>query len=353
MVPEAPTPNGERVTLRDIARRAGVSHMTVSRALRNEGSISVQRRAEILRIAREMGYEPDPFLSALVAYRSRKRAHAIQGAIAWLNAWTEPERLRQHHEFDAYWRGASETARQYGYRLEEIRWPAECSARRLRQILLTRNIRGVLFPPQSPPREWGKYDWSNVAIIRFGTSVRTPDAHVVTSDGFRSIQMAVERMRDYGYQRVGLILDVEFDGSLGGNFFGGFLAAQRRLELGACLPPLALRDVASARSEAKAAVAAWIASNRPDAILTSEPLVPALLAELGYRVPDDFALAGTSVSDIPVDAGINQNSEQIGRTAVEMLVSQINVNQRGEPRAPCRILVEGIWQDGKSLPPRK
>ena len=73
MVPEAPAPDGERVTLRDIARRAGVSHMTVSRALRNEGSISAERRAEIMRIAREMGYEPDPFLSALVAYRSRKR----------------------------------------------------------------------------------------------------------------------------------------------------------------------------------------------------------------------------------------------------------------------------------------
>jgi hypothetical protein len=35
-----------------------------------------------------------------------------------------------------------------------------------------------------------------------------------------------------------------------------------------------------------------------------------------------------------------------------MLVKQININERGEPSAPCRILVESTWQDGKSLPRR-
>jgi len=37
---------------------------------------------------------------------------------------------------------------------------------------------------------------------------------------------------------------------------------------------------------------------------------------------------------------------------VETLVSQINLNERGQPLAPCRILVESSWQDGKSLPPK-
>ena len=44
-------------------------------------------------------------------------------------------------------------------------------------------------------------------------------------------------------------------------------------------------------------------------------------------------------------------AEAIGRTAVETLLKQMNVNERGEPRYPSRILVEGRWQDGKSLPP--
>ena len=56
-----------------------------------------------------------------------------------------------------------------------------------------------------------------------------------------------------------------------------------------------------------------------------------MIRKLGHRIPQDIAVAGTSVADIPVDAGINQ---------------------RGEPSAPCRILVESTWQDGKFLPCR-
>ena len=63
-------------------------------------------------------------------------------------------------------------------------------------------------------------------------------------------------------------------------------------------------------------------------------------------------MAGTA-GDVPVDAGIDQHSEAIGRIAVETLVSQINLNERGEPADPYRVLVEGRWRDGKSLPRRK
>jgi hypothetical protein len=38
---------------------------------------------------------------------------------------------------------------------------------------------------------------------------------------------------------------------------------------------------------------------------------------------------------------------------VETLVSQINLNERGEPADPYRVLVESRWRDGRSLPRRK
>ena len=90
--------------------------------------------------------------------------------------------------------------------------------------------------------------------------------------------------------------------------------------------------------------------HRPDAILTSVPQVPGMIRDLGFRIPEQVAVAGTSIYDVPVEAGINQHSAAIGRIAVEQLVAQINVNERGEPAAPCRILVESLWQDGNSLP---
>jgi LacI family transcriptional regulator len=105
-------------------------------------------------------------------------------------------------------------------------------------------------------------------------------------------------------------------------------------------------------ARAKRLLQRWLEKERPDALLTADAQVPQLIRGLGYRIPQDIAVAGTSIYDIPVDAGINQNSEAIGRIAVEMLVAQINLNERGVPAAPCRILVESLWQDGASLPAR-
>jgi LacI family transcriptional regulator len=59
----------KRVTVYDIAEKLGVSHVTVSLALRNHPSISEKRRVQVRKLADEMGYAPDPHLAALAAYR--------------------------------------------------------------------------------------------------------------------------------------------------------------------------------------------------------------------------------------------------------------------------------------------
>lgn len=77
-------PFAQRVILRDLAQKAGVSHVTISRALRNDPSISAKRREEVKKLAEEMGCRPDPSLSALAAYRFAKQSHKIQSALAWV-----------------------------------------------------------------------------------------------------------------------------------------------------------------------------------------------------------------------------------------------------------------------------
>ena len=47
------------ITLKDIAERVGKSVPTVSRALAGFSDISPQTRAEVQRVALEMGYEPN------------------------------------------------------------------------------------------------------------------------------------------------------------------------------------------------------------------------------------------------------------------------------------------------------
>ncbi len=142
--------------------------------------------------------------------------------------------------------------------------------------------------------------------------------------------------------------------TLGGVFSGGFYASQQ-CNLETRLPPLMTSEQTIDHQPKRALreLAAWLKKHRPEAILTTNRMTPALMARLGLHIPDDVAMAGTSISDISLSAGINQNSLEIGRAAVETLVSLINNNDRGRPTVPRRILIEGFWQDGDSLPPRK
>ncbi len=53
------------ITLKDIAREAGVSTTTVSRALNNKNDISISTKQRILKLAKEMGYTPNAIARGL------------------------------------------------------------------------------------------------------------------------------------------------------------------------------------------------------------------------------------------------------------------------------------------------
>ena len=344
-----------RVTMADVAAKLGVSRIAVSIALRGHHRISLNLRREIKRVAREMGFVPDPFLSALAAHRRQRVAAKEHGVLAWINHWKEPKRLRQFKEFDLYWRGANEAAAKFGYRVDEVRWESDCSPKRLEKILLTRGIEGMLLPPHRDLLDWEDFDWSKFSVVRFGLSVPNPDSNVVTADIYRATVMAITKMHEYGYRRIGLTVNGEFNRRVGGNLLSGYFYAQKLLALKPVLSPLLTflkSRTAEELSRQKAALDVWLKQQKPDALLISDIELPEMMRDLGYRIPQDIAVAGTTVLDIPgVDAGIDQHAEAIGRTAVETLLKQMNVNERGEPRYPIRLLPESRWRDGKSLPP--
>lgn len=69
--PRSPRASG-RVTLSDVAQAAGVSTMTVSRALRGEQSVKAALAQQIQKIAQDMGYVPDPAARALASQKSNQ-----------------------------------------------------------------------------------------------------------------------------------------------------------------------------------------------------------------------------------------------------------------------------------------
>jgi LacI family transcriptional regulator len=340
-----------RITLKDIAEKVGVTKAAVSLALRDHPRISEHLRKEVKQAAEELGYCPDVFLARLSAYRASKGAMRSEGVIAWLNHWAEPKRLRSYHEFEIYWSGAVLTAKRLGYRLQEVVWPIGCSAVEIEKKLVELGVLGLLIPPHKPDVDWGGFDWSRFSLIRFGLSVQKPDSNLVTSDHQRAMVMAVRRIHEYGYRRIGLIYNQAHDCAMGGNHYGSFIWASKRLGMDPPIPPL---DSEAKTPElaacAKQNLKKWLKDHRPDAVLTSAPEAAVFLRELGYRIPEDLAVASTSPYDISVNAGIDQRPKEIGKIAAEMLIKQISLNERGEPADPCRILVESVWRDGKSLP---
>ena len=62
-----------RITIKDIARKAGVSPQTVSRAINDKGEIRPETRARILHIAKQLGYRPNSVARSLVSNPSTTR----------------------------------------------------------------------------------------------------------------------------------------------------------------------------------------------------------------------------------------------------------------------------------------
>ena len=114
---------------------------TVSLALKHSPRIPAETRERILKLAEEMGYVPDPMLSSLAAYRNRQRETSYHGTLAWLTNSRNGVNWRLSPHYLAYYEGALERARSYGYKLEVFDINSEgMTPGRLEKIFEARNI---------------------------------------------------------------------------------------------------------------------------------------------------------------------------------------------------------------------
>ena len=71
-----------KITILDIARRTGLSKGTVDRVLHNRGEVSKKSYEKVMKVIRELGYEPNVYASLLAANRSYTIAVLIPDAPA-------------------------------------------------------------------------------------------------------------------------------------------------------------------------------------------------------------------------------------------------------------------------------
>jgi DNA-binding LacI/PurR family transcriptional regulator len=74
------------------------------------------------------------------------------------------------------------------------------------------------------------------------------------------------------------------------------------------------------------------------------------LEELGLNAPQDIGLANLNlVSDVSDWSGVDEQHQEIGAAAVDILVGALSRNELGLPPQPRRILIPGEWVPGSTL----
>ncbi len=183
MKPDSNNPTG-RISQADVAKHVGVSASTVSRALKNDPRITKKVRQKIIDAAQELGYRPDPSVSALANYRWKTTARDFSGVVAWITVGDSSEELRRKYpEFDLYWKGANACADRFGYQIEEFAITEDMPLEKLEKILYARNVKGLLLPPETTPFEhWEQLHAGDYSIVRLSRTVHNLEAHLVTTN---------------------------------------------------------------------------------------------------------------------------------------------------------------------------
>ncbi|MBI5688954.1 MAG: LacI family DNA-binding transcriptional regulator [Verrucomicrobia bacterium] len=336
-----------RVTLRDVALAAGCHYSTVSLALRDHPRLPAETRERVRRVARQLGYVADPLLSSLSSYRTARRPPTFHSNLAWITNHPTADGWREADVFHHYYLGAEERARALGYSLE-IFWMRErgMTPARASQILRSRNITGLLISPQPGPGGKLELDWPSFSAVALGYTLASPGLHLVSTHQYRSIKLALQRLAERGYQRIGLVMPDLSDARVDRNWLAGYLVAQQALPLRQRVPHL----FPSAWDEN--AFGAWLRRHRPDAIVTKNLEVLPALRRLRRRVPEDLGVAFLTLPQVDGRlSGIDENPREVGAAAADYLAGMIHRNERGVPAMPQRVLIDGSWIEGSTVRP--
>jgi DNA-binding LacI/PurR family transcriptional regulator len=344
-----PTPAKPLPTLLTVARLAGVSSSTVSRALRGHRLLNEETVARIRRVAASVGYHANPIISDLMRrVRSRGRLQNL-GTVAYLTFHDTPTAWRENSTYVEFHDGARQRAQELGFALEPI-WAREphLHSRRLTQILKSRGITGVVVGPRPAPWATDLLDWSQFSVAAVGMPLGDLPLHRAGSYHGNNMDHVLAALKARGYERPGLaLLDVE-----AASCERGWLAAwelhQHHMPAAQRVPLLVLDTLAPEP------FARWFERHQPDIVIGLHDEFVTWMTQCGRRVP---RFAGFARLSRPLEgahpAGLHQFASAIGAAAVDLVADQVFSNERGIPGTPRALLIEGKWIDGWTARPAR
>ena len=330
-------------SLKQVAAAAGVSEMTASRALRNAPRVSASTRAKVLKVAKELGYRPDPTVVRLMHQLRRPKSERANIAMVWFDG-----RSQSAPSMKSLTAGATARARKFGFNLSHHAVKAYPDGASLCRVLRQRGIEGIILVAMTVvdgladknAMPWDQFAWTVV-----GLGYQGPALNRVHFDQFRTATTILRQVMALGYRRPGWVVETDTHTRMQGAWRGAFLArtddapdAARRFRLFS--PDFKDIDLAG-----------WIRDESIDAVILSTASAKFLSAQIaaGTAPSVGIAVMGWQPSE-KAFAGYDQRYDVLGAHAVDALAALLYRNERGLVTSLKEIVHLGDWHPGPSLP---
>lgn len=325
-------------TMKDVARAAGVSVMTVSRAFKFDASVSDATRIRIREMADDLGYVFD---STAANLRTQK-TNFVAVTIPSINNANFADTV------DALSDRLAEAGMQVllaysGYDMAK-------EEQLIEQLLRRRPEAIVVTGGSHSERARKLLINSGIPVIETWDLPQHPIGHVVGFSNAATMHGMVDHLVGKGLTRIAFIGGDTDGDTRGADRRRGYIAAMQRHGLatdrliGTGKPPISMREGATAMGR--------LLDTLPDtqaAIFVSDLSAFGALSECqrrGVRVPGDIAIAGFGAYEIagvcyPTITTIDPQSRLIGTKAAEVILACLD-KSGDETRRPSRIAIN--WQ---------
>ncbi|WP_200210982.1 LacI family DNA-binding transcriptional regulator [Micromonospora coerulea] len=333
-----------RPTIQDLARAAGISPSTASRALSGNGYVSAEVRARVLAAAEEIRYVPDSIARSLRSRTSRAVGVLISDI--------------RNPFYANLAAGIEERLRSAGYHVIVVNNDGEADAEveGARTFLAVRVSAAIVTPVSDRAVRMLMSD--GVPVVQADRLVDGLSSDAVLVDNVQGAQEITSHLVDLGHRTIALLID-ETDWTSGAGRLAGYRAALRAagipmdpaLVVPTRFQPDAAREAVDALLDRRPDVTALFAANN----LLAEGAFQALRLR-GLRVPEDLSLV--AFDDLPwmsmVSPGIttvDQHTDELGRTCAQLVVDRIAGSESGE--ATVRYIEPSIVIRSSTATPRE
>lgn len=328
----------KRVTIRDIAARAGASRSAVSIVLNGQPGVGEDMRRRVLATAEELGWRPNAFARAL----SKARASAIGLVIA-----RSPELLAEDPFFARFVAGVelASSKRDYALTLRVVPDDAEAEAAAYRRFAQSGLVDGVFLLDLRPnDSRITLVESLRLPAVAIGRPIGACSVPWLAPDESAAVDEALDLLLALGHRNIA---HVSGDRS--------FVHGHRRARLwrdhlrrAGVTPGRSLTGSFTAAGGAAATRRLLLSDPRPTAIFYANDLMAIgginAAAELGLRVPDQLSVVG--FDDIPLASHLSPSLTSVrldvaawGATAANLLIASIEDAAAEDPALGEAILV--------------